>query len=661
MNFLYKITIVKLSTIAAVVAVIGIGILAVILGGQLNQQIQYAQTNQTIIQMMRALDSVAHHHAVERGLTAGYLGDPTAEKLDKVKAQRQRADEAQRQLEESVSQTNVAHISTLLKPLAKAFNDKTAIRNQVNQANGANAFGYYSNLNTLAINAISMLRAEIASETQQQGIEQALHLTWFKERAGQARGKINGLLARGQVSESALRDVSSYISDMQLSNQYLILLLSEPALTQYNALMQNSNTQNINAVHQYILAAGVGTIDNSPVSAKDWFGVATAQIGAVKQILDSKWAYNSNLATSNIAKAQQNLWLLASVTGLILLVVVLFNAGIFSVMRTQLQGMCQEAEMIAKTGDLSTPISAHGNNELAQIGHSMNLMRDAFKVMLGKVNESVGVTKQISADFDVISHEVMEDAKETQQHATSIAAAVEQMATSSGQLADSAEQTRSVSDALNQQITHTLKINEDAQSAMNTLRTQMATINDKANATASQVSAINNILDTINAVSEQTNLLALNAAIEAARAGEYGRGFAVVADEVRHLATRSKESTEEIVNLLSALQSASEEVTGAVADGHHSIEITVEKVNEAKNIASELQREADLLNQQATQFAAVSSEQTTVSQQIAEQTHQVLDAANRELAATQKIEHIRQQFTHSGEQLHASMQAFKQH
>jgi methyl-accepting chemotaxis protein len=330
-------------------------------------------------------------------------------------------------------------------------------------------------------------------------------------------------------------------------------------------------------------------------------------------------------------------------------------------MRTQLQGMRQEVEMIAKTGDLSTQISAQGNNELAQIGHSMNLMRDAFKVMLGKVNESVDVTKQISADFDVISHEVMEDAKETQQHATSIAAAVEQMATSSGQLAESAEETRSVSDALNQQITHTLKINEDAQSAMNTLRTQMATINDKANATASQVSAINNILDTINAVSEQTNLLALNAAIEAARAGEYGRGFAVVADEVRHLATRSKESTEEIVNLLSALQSASEEVTGAVADGHHSIEISVEKVNEAKNIASELQREADMLNQQATQFAAVSSEQTTVSQQIAEQTHQVLDAANRELAATQKIEHIRQQFTHSGEQLHASMQAFKQH
>ncbi len=137
---------------------------------------------------------------------------------------------------------------------------------------------------------------------------------------------------------------------------------------------------------------------------------------------------------------------------------------------------------------------------------------------------------------------------------------------------------------------------------------------------------IHGVTETIKEIAARTNLLALNAAIEAARAGEYGRGFAVVASEVRMLAQRTREATDEIGTIVSAVTDKAE----AAANGMAAMTTTViqasENVRQMHTVLEKIEESANVSEQQIAAIATAFKANVETTHRISESVLKIRDS-----------------------------------
>lgn len=143
---------------------------------------------------------------------------------------------------------------------------------------------------------------------------------------------------------------------------------------------------------------------------------------------------------------------------------------------------------------------------------------------------------------------------------------------------------------------------------------------------------IGSVTDVINGISEQTNLLALNASIEAARAGEAGRGFAVVADEVRALASKTQESTINIQEIVSKLQTQSEKASKNMNRNVELIEKSAVLVDQVDSSFADIAHAIDAISSINTQVVAASEQQSSATGDISQNTTETFDLVQKNAA-----------------------------
>lgn len=267
--------------------------------------------------------------------------------------------------------------------------------------------------------------------------------------------------------------------------------------------------------------------------------------------------------------------------------------------------------------DLTVQVDQRGTSgELAELIGGVNKLVRALRQSVVGMRELGDQVLQSADSLGQVTVKSSQSLDDQRKKSEQIASATEQLTASIQEVASSASTaSHTATDAANEGS----KGRDVVNGAMESINVLAGTFRDAGQAMADlrkKSDDIGVVLEVIQEIAEQTNLLALNASIEAARAGEHGRGFAVVADEVRLLASRTRESTQRIHDLIGALQSGAEDAAQAMEQGSAQMEKTVGEAAMAGDALVAINNAVSTINDMNLMIARATEQQTQTAEEI---------------------------------------------
>jgi methyl-accepting chemotaxis protein len=284
-------------------------------------------------------------------------------------------------------------------------------------------------------------------------------------------------------------------------------------------------------------------------------------------------------------------------------------------------------------GDLTPEITVRGPVEVGQLARAFDQMTQDLRGLIQQMATTSGQVATASEELSAMTEEINASAgqvattvQQVAQGATAqtdqaedISRAIEALAAATDQIAQNAQQTEQVA--------------EQARRGVNSLAEMMHALQRRSE-------DINSMAGTVKRFADQTNLLALNAAIEAARAGEHGKSFAVVADEVRRLAESSRHAVEEITTLNVEIQDEIQQVLTGMEDIVTTVNDTATMARQNAGATARQRQESDTVVRSVNDMASVTVQQATGAEEMAAAVEQQMASTEQLATAAQELSEL---------------------
>lgn len=326
-------------------------------------------------------------------------------------------------------------------------------------------------------------------------------------------------------------------------------------------------------------------------------------------------------------------------------------------------------------GDFTNKVDVNSHDEFGQLGNNFNTMVDNVSKLMKNVENTSYNLLDISDQIYIMSNETKTTAQNVSEAIENVAnGAVKQAESTTAatkqveNLAEQLLESKKFSESLNEMSNKTQTLSLSGIKMLDTLIIKADETKKISEMTASVVTEVVNSIENINYISnaiaditEQTNLLALNASIEAARAGDAGKGFAVVADKIRELAEQSKNSTDEIKNIIETINTNVHSAKDALIKNKKIKEDEDKSIIETKDLFSTILQSVEdlikglekinLLNKKMfdskeivvakmEDISTVSEESASVSEEVTASSTEVAETMSKLNSNTQKLEEM---------------------